>query len=316
REGAAPEDRDRLPGLQPLPAHDGAAQRDARSPEGPRSPASPSGGERPRAPEADRPRRQGRRVPGPALGRPAAARRDRPRPRDEPEAHAPRRDHERARPAARRRGPLARAEPDRGDGDDDDHRDARDELRARDRGQGLLPRRRRDPRGGPAGADLHRSAAGADAGVPRTDHRGGPALMWRRLRPPTRAPVAIAGLAAFPLFFAALLCVSLAIERPHRFQWRNARGKLIEIDHQPTTAMEAKIWAIALVVPLVLVVVGLAASFWRRGGVYVVSAAVVVRKRPGPVPPPPEPPPAVATGEAGGVVPRSAVEQAFPPFKP
>ena len=100
--------------------------------------------------------------------------------------------------------------------------------------------------------------------------------MWRRLRPPTRAPVAIAGLAAFPLFFAALLCVSLAIERPHRFQWRNARGKLIEIDHQPTTAMEAKIWAIALVVPLVLVVVGLAASFWRRGGVYVVSAAVVV----------------------------------------
>ena len=100
--------------------------------------------------------------------------------------------------------------------------------------------------------------------------------MWRRLRPPTRAPLAIAGLAAFPLFFAALLCVSLAIERPHRFQWRNARGKLIEIDHQPTTAMEAKIWAVALVVPLVLVVVGLAASFWRRGGVYLVSAAVIV----------------------------------------
>jgi len=100
--------------------------------------------------------------------------------------------------------------------------------------------------------------------------------MWRRLRPPTRAPVAIAGLASFPLFFAALLCVSLAIERPHRFQWRNARGKLIEIDHQPTTSMEAKIWAIALVVPFVLVVIGLAASFWRRGGVYVVSAAVIV----------------------------------------
>ena len=100
--------------------------------------------------------------------------------------------------------------------------------------------------------------------------------MWRRLRPPTRAPLAIAGLAAFPLFFAALLCVSLAIERPHRFQWRSAHGKLIEIDHQPTSAMEAKIWAVALVVPLVLVVVGLAASFWRRGGVYLVSAAVIV----------------------------------------
>ena len=100
--------------------------------------------------------------------------------------------------------------------------------------------------------------------------------MWRRLRPPTRAPLAIAGLAAFPLFFAALLCVSLAIERPHRFQWRNARGKLIEIDHQPTSATEAKIWALALVVPALLVLVGLVASFWRRGGVYLVSAAVIV----------------------------------------
>src|SRR2546421_9299917 len=40
--------------------------------------------------------------------------------------------------------------------------------------------------------------------------------------------------------------------------------------------MEAKIWAVAIVVRLVLVVVGLAASFWGRGGVYLVSAAVIV----------------------------------------
>jgi hypothetical protein len=99
--------------------------------------------------------------------------------------------------------------------------------------------------------------------------------MLRRLRPRVRAPLAIAGLAAFPLFFASVLSVSLAIERPHRFQWRNARGKLIEIDHQPTSAQEAKIWVLALVVPLLLVLVGLAASFWRRGGVYVSSAAAI-----------------------------------------
>jgi hypothetical protein len=78
---------------------------------------------------------------------------------------------------------------------------------------------------------------------------------------------------AFPLFFASVLAVSLAIERPHRFQWRGRNGNLIEIDHPPTAATEVKIWALALVVPLLLVLVGLAASFWRRGGLYVVSAA-------------------------------------------
>jgi hypothetical protein len=96
--------------------------------------------------------------------------------------------------------------------------------------------------------------------------------MWRRLRPPTRAPLVIGGLLAFPLFFASLLCVTLAIERPHRFQWMR-HGRLIEVDHQPTTAQEAKIWAVALVVPAILVAIGFAAAFWRRGGVYVVAAA-------------------------------------------
>ena len=36
RERAAPQDRDRLPGVQPLPAHDGAAERDARTAQGAR----------------------------------------------------------------------------------------------------------------------------------------------------------------------------------------------------------------------------------------------------------------------------------------
>jgi hypothetical protein len=95
----------------------------------------------------------------------------------------------------------------------------------------------------------------------------------RRLRLPARAPVAVAGLLSLPLFFAALLAVSLAIERPHRFQWRSAKGRLIEIDHAPTSGVEAKIWGLALVVPAALVAVGLAASFWRRGGIYVSCAA-------------------------------------------
>jgi hypothetical protein len=95
-----------------------------------------------------------------------------------------------------------------------------------------------------------------------------------RLR--TRAPVAVAALLSIPLVFAALLAVSLAIERPHRFQWRSAKGRLIEIDHPPTSAVEAKIWALALVVPAALLGVGLAASLWRRGGIYVSCAAGLV----------------------------------------
>ena len=43
-------------------------------------------------------------LPGPALGRPAAARRDRPGAGDAARPAAPRRDHQRARPGARRRG--------------------------------------------------------------------------------------------------------------------------------------------------------------------------------------------------------------------
>ena len=57
-----------------------------------------------RAARALRARRQARRVPGPALGRAAAARRDRPRARHAARAAAPRRGHERARPRARRGG--------------------------------------------------------------------------------------------------------------------------------------------------------------------------------------------------------------------
>ena len=63
-----------------------------------------------------RARGQGGRVSGPPLRRPAAARRDRARARDEPEPHAARRDHERARPAARRRGAGPRARRSRGRG--------------------------------------------------------------------------------------------------------------------------------------------------------------------------------------------------------
>jgi hypothetical protein len=52
-------------------------------------------------------------------------------------------------------------------------------------------------------------------------------------------------------------------------------GKLIHIDHETTSVLEAKIWLLALVPSLVLVLVGAGASMWRRGLYVVVLAAIV-----------------------------------------
>ena len=71
--------------------------------------AGRGGGERDRAARAVRPGGQARRVPGPALRRPAAARGDRPRARDAARAPAAGRGHQRARPGARRGGARRRS---------------------------------------------------------------------------------------------------------------------------------------------------------------------------------------------------------------
>ena len=114
-----------------------------------------------RAARALRARRQARRVPRSALGRAAAARRDRARARDAAEAAAARRGHERPRPGARRRG--ARRDPRARRGRDDDaDRDPRDGLRARHREPGLLPRRRArsSSRGRPSRSSAPRARSG------------------------------------------------------------------------------------------------------------------------------------------------------------
>jgi hypothetical protein len=96
----------------------------------------------------------------------------------------------------------------------------------------------------------------------------------RRIRLAGKAPLALAGFLALPLFFATLMCVSLAIDKPHRYEWMRA-GKLIHVDHETATGLEAKIWLLALVPPLVLVAIGLGASTLRRG-IYVVALAAIL----------------------------------------
>ena len=70
------------------------------------------------------------------------------------------------------------------------------------------------------------------------------------------APVGLAAFLALPLFFASLLAVSLAIEKPRVVEWSRPEGHLARIFHTTTGSLEAKIWLLALVAPLLLVVGG------------------------------------------------------------
>jgi hypothetical protein len=96
----------------------------------------------------------------------------------------------------------------------------------------------------------------------------------RRFVPSAKAPLALAGFLALPLFFASLMAVSLAIEKPKAYEWIR-HGRLFRRYHDPTPSTEAKIWLLSFVAPLLLVAIGAAASHLRRSGMYVVAIAAI-----------------------------------------
>ena len=122
-------------------------------------------GPRPRAARAGRARGEGRAASAPALGRPAAARRDRARADDGAARHALRRGHLGARSRARRRGPARHARAGAA-GHDDDGRDARDAVRPRGGRPADLHGRGPDRRARRARRRARQPAGGADAAVP------------------------------------------------------------------------------------------------------------------------------------------------------
>jgi hypothetical protein len=87
-----------------------------------------------------------------------------------------------------------------------------------------------------------------------------------RIRIRSKAPLALAGLLAVPLYLAALLASSLRLDRP-RIVGRH--------ELPPSSGREALIWAAALIVPAILVAIGLAALPFRRAGLYVSALAGV-----------------------------------------
>lgn len=89
-----------------------------------------------------------------------------------------------------------------------------------------------------------------------------------------KAAFVVAVLLSAPLFFCALMAVSLAIEKPVAIQWTRA-GHLITVYHQASASMEARIWLLAAADALLLVLAGAVANLFRRG-VYLSSLAAIV----------------------------------------
>ena len=99
--------------------------------------------------------------------------------------------------------------------------------------------------------------------------------MIRRLfRQGSKAPLALAGLLSITLYFASLMASSLAVDEP-RVVKRLRHGKVVLHYEQSANSTEAKIWLLALIPVGILLAVGLLATLWRRGGLYVVTGAAI-----------------------------------------
>jgi hypothetical protein len=103
-----------------------------------------------------------------------------------------------------------------------------------------------------------------------------PRLAGRRDGAPARsrakAPLAVAAILAAPLFFAALMAMSLAVEKPTVHHVLRHGTSVVRLG-DPAGSTEAAVWLLALVPPLAVVLVGAAAMLLGRAGVAVSSLA-------------------------------------------
>ena len=97
----------------------------------------------------------------------------------------------------------------------------------------------------------------------------------RRFVPRAKAPLGLAGFLAIPIFFASLMAVSLAIEKPRVVEWSRPGGRIARVFHNASSSTEARIWLFALVAPLLLVAAGWLASFVPYG-LYLTCLAAVI----------------------------------------
>jgi hypothetical protein len=90
----------------------------------------------------------------------------------------------------------------------------------------------------------------------------------------SKVPLAVAGIASTPLFFVALMAMSLAVEKPTVHHVLK-RGSLVPVLGDPSGSNEAKIWLLTVLFPVGLVAVGAAAAFLGRFGVVPAALAAI-----------------------------------------
>lgn len=95
-----------------------------------------------------------------------------------------------------------------------------------------------------------------------------------RLRKAPKSPLAVAGILATPLFFVALMAMSLAVEKPtvHHVM---SQGKMVEKLGDPSGATERAIWLLALVPPVGVVLIGVGGMLIGRAGVIASALAAI-----------------------------------------
>jgi hypothetical protein len=86
-----------------------------------------------------------------------------------------------------------------------------------------------------------------------------------RSRIVSRAPLAVAAVVSTPLFFAALMAASLAVERPDIVRQARRKNEIFSVFDQPTTWTEVKIWLLGFSVIAVVLLAGCAGMFFRQG---------------------------------------------------
>ena len=87
-----------------------------------------------------------------------------------------------------------------------------------------------------------------------------------RLRKAPKAPLAVAGILATPLFFVALMAMSLAVEKPSVTHVVR-HGQVVVKLGDPSGATERTIWLLALLPSAVLVAIGVGGMLIGRAGV-------------------------------------------------
>jgi hypothetical protein len=95
-----------------------------------------------------------------------------------------------------------------------------------------------------------------------------------RLRKAPGAPLAVAGLLATPLFFVALMAMSLALEKP-TVRHVLAHGKIVEKLGDPSGSTERTIWLLTLIPPLGVVLIGVGGMLIGRAGVITSSLTAI-----------------------------------------